>query len=213
MKRNTKLVSINNTPMIIYDSPECISDDIVKYNNFWEFELFDKWKTYFPVDGLFLDIGANIGSHCLQFKYNFPNIKILAFEPYLENFLLLKQNTQFYKDIKCFNVGVGSKTSIVHFTNGSLENSGVVRVDSFEENNPNLVISLDDLYFNEPVKFIKIDIEGHEYSAFEGMLELIKKDKPMIWLEDNEQVAVPYLQSLGYNILEKNELTEDYLMI
>ncbi len=93
------------------------------------------------------------------------------------------------------------------------ENSGVVRVDSFEENNPNLVISLDDLYFNEPVKFIKIDIEGHEYSAFEGMLKLIKRDKPMVWLEDNEQVAVPYLQSLGYNILEKNELTEDYLMI
>ena len=45
------------------------------------------------------------------------------------------------------------------------------------------------------------------------MLKLIKRDKPMVWLEDNEQVAVPYLQSLGYNILEKNELTEDYLMI
>ena len=63
------------------------------------------------------------------------------------------------------------------------------------------------------MSFIKIDIEGHEYSAFEGMLNLLKKDKPMIWVEDNEHNSVPYLQTLGYNILEKNELTNDYLMI
>ena len=35
----------------------------------------------------------------------------------------------------------------------------------------------------------------------------------MIWVEDNEHNSVPYLQTLGYNILEKNELTNDYLMI
>ena len=33
MKRDTRLFSINNIPLLIYDSPECISDDIVKYNN------------------------------------------------------------------------------------------------------------------------------------------------------------------------------------
>jgi FkbM family methyltransferase len=212
MKRDTKLFSINNIPLLIYDSPECISDDIVKYNNFWEFELFNKWKHYFPTKGLFFDIGANIGNHCVQFKYNFPDIEIWAFEPYLENYLLLKQNTKSYKDIKCFNIGVGSKTSIVCFSDGSYENSGVVKIVNQSDNN-NIVLKLDDLLIEKPVSFIKIDIEGHEYSAFEGMLNLLKKDKPMIWVEDNEQVAVPYLQSLGYNILEKNELTEDYLMI
>jgi len=212
MKRDTRLFSINNIPLLIYDSPECISDDIVNYNNFWEFELFNKWKHYFPTKGLFFDIGANIGNHCVQFKYNFPDIEIWAFEPYLENYLLLKQNTKSYKDIKCFNIGVGSKTSIVCFSDGSYENSGVVKIVNQSDNN-NIVLKLDDLLIEKPVSFIKIDIEGHEYSAFEGMLNLLKKDKPMIWVEDNEQVAVPYLQSLGYNILEKNELTEDYLMI
>ena len=63
------------------------------------------------------------------------------------------------------------------------------------------------------MSFIKIDIEGHEYSAFEGMSNLLNKDKPMIWLEDNSKDAVSYLESLGYNILEKNESTNDYLMI
>ena len=42
MKRETRIVSIHNTPMVIFESPECISDDIVKYNDFWEFEIFNK---------------------------------------------------------------------------------------------------------------------------------------------------------------------------
>jgi len=212
MKRDTRLISINNIPLLIFDSPECISDDIVKYKNFWEFELFNKWKQHFPTEGLFFDIGANIGNHCVQFKYHFPNIEIWAFEPYLENYLLLEQNTKLHNDVKCFNIGVGSKTSIVCFSDGSYENSGVVKIVN-QSNNTNIVLKLDDLLIEKPVSFIKIDIEGHEYSAFEGMLNLLKKDKPMIWVEDNEHNSVPYLQTLGYSILEKNELTNDYLMI
>ena len=212
MKRDTRLILINNIPMMVYDSPECISDDIIKYNNFYEFNTFNNWKSYFPTEGLFLDIGANIGNHCLQFKSNFPDIEILAFEPNLENYLLLKQNTKSYNDIQCFNVGIGSQNSVVCFSDGSYENSGVVKIVN-QSNNTNIVLKLDDLLIEKPVSFIKIDIEGHEYSAFEGMLNLLKKDKPMIWVEDNEHNSVPYLQTLGYNILEKNELTNDYLMI
>ena len=92
--RSTKIISIKNTPMVIFESPECISDDIVKYNDFWEFELFNKWKKYFPKEGLMLDIGANIGSQCVQFIHHFPELKIYAFEPFKENFDVLIQNTK-----------------------------------------------------------------------------------------------------------------------
>jgi len=211
MKRDTRLISINNIPMMIYDSPECISDDIVKYNNFWEFELFNKWKHHFLTEGLFFDIGANIGNHCLQFKSNFPDIEILAFEPNLENYLLLKQNTKSYNDVKCFNIGIGSRTSIVNFGDWVLGNSGTFKVTP-QGNIVNLVLKLDDLLIEKPVSFIKIDIEGHEYSAFEGMSNLLKKDKPMIWLEDFTENAVLYLQSLGYQILD-SEANSNYLMI
>ena len=102
--RSTKIISIKDTPMVIFDSPECISDDIVKYNDFWEFELFNRWKKHFPKEGLMLDIGANMGSHCVQFKHHFPELEIYAFEPYLENYQLLLQKTKRYDDVKCFNV-------------------------------------------------------------------------------------------------------------
>jgi len=212
--RSTKVISIKNTPMVVFDSPECISDDIIKYNNFWEFELFNKWKHYFPKEGLMLDIGANIGSHCVQFKHHFPNLEIYAFEPFKENFDVLIQNTKQYKDVKCFNIGVGSRTSIVHFNDGHAQNSGVVHIVN-NSNNPNIVLSLDDLTLPK-VSFIKIDVEGHELSCMQGMTRLLLDQKPLIWLEENnigDYRVIPYLEKLGYKMLDQQKETKDYLMI
>lgn len=212
MKRSTRLISIKNTPMVIFEGPECISDDIVKYRDFWEFELFTEWCEHFPTKGLMLDIGANIGSHCLQFKTNFPDLQIWAFEPFPENYKLLKENIKRFSDIHCFNVGVGSNNSMVHFDNGHEQNSGVVKISS-TGNVTNLVLALDTINFPTKVDFIKIDVEGHELSAFEGMTRLLQKDKPVIWLEDNEGTAVPFLQRLGYRIIKEKIETNDYLMV
>jgi len=212
MKRNTRIVSIQNKPMIIFDSPECISDDIVKYNNFWEYEIFNKWVNLFPTEGLYLDIGANIGSHCVQFKHHLPKIHIWAFEPYLENYELLRLNTKHLSNVNCFCVGVGSNNSMVHFDDGHASNSGVVKVVNFS-NNANLVLALDTINFPEPIKFIKIDIEGFEKSAFEGMINLLHRNKPMIWLEDNSKTSVDFLLRANYKILDSNLETSDFLMV
>ncbi len=212
MKRNTRIVSIQGNPMAIFEGPECISDDIVKYNNFWEFEIVNKWVHNFPKNGFYLDIGANIGNHCVQFKHHLPNIKIWAFEPYMENYELLKINTKQLKDVESFCVGVGSCNSMVHFDDGHNSNSGVVKVVS-HSNTTNLVISLDTFKLPEPVKFIKIDIEGFEKSAFEGMVKLLHRDKPMIWLEDIGGDAVEFLHQNNYSIIESQTETSDYLMI
>jgi FkbM family methyltransferase len=197
--------------MIIFEGPEYISDDIVRYNNFWEFEIFDKWRHHFPSTGLMLDIGANMGAHCIQFKHHFPELKIVAFEIHPENFALLKQNTDRYPDVTALNLGVGSRTSLVNFDDGHYSNSGVVRIVQ-DGHNRNIVLALDDIHLDEPVEFIKIDIEGHEVSAFEGMLKLIEKDAPLIWLEDNTNTAVNFLTGLGYEIIERNDETVDFLM-
>lgn len=211
MKRDTRLISIRNTPMVIFEPPECISDDIVKYRDFWEFELFAKWCNYFPENGFYLDIGANIGSHCLQFKENYPNIQIWAFEPFTENFNLLRQNTKRYFDVHCFNVGVGEKNTMVYFNDGHESNSGVVQVVNHSENS-NLVVALDNLEFPSKVDFIKLDVEGYEVNAIKGMVNLLKKDKPMLWVEDNPHTAIPFLEQLGYRVIEKEETTNDYLL-
>jgi len=217
MQRETRIVSIEGVPMMIFEGPECISDDIIKYNNFWEYELFNRWWKHFPSKGLMIDIGANIGSHTIQFKHYFPGLKIWAFELHPDNYKVLQYNTKRYTDIKAFNVGIGSRASIVSFNDGHFSNSGVVKLDA-QGHNSNIIIALDDLLgcdeLNEKVTFIKLDIEGHELSALEGMTNLLKKDRPMIWLEDlTDSIAINYLKSLGYIILEQEKSTSDYLMI
>lgn len=161
-------------------------------------------------EGLMLDIGANIGSHCLQFTRD-RAINIIAFELHHENFSLLKQNCKNFDNIKCFNVGVGSTTSMITYNDGHASNSGVVKLDSYGFND-NIVIALDDLKFDEKINFIKIDIEGHELSAFEGMKNTLIKHKPMIWVEDLNNNAVKFLQDLGYEIIKSKPDTFDFLM-
>jgi FkbM family methyltransferase len=211
MRNETRLLNIKGVPMLVHGGPECISDDIIKYNDFWEFEIFNKWKEHFPSEGCMLDIGANIGSHSLQFNHAFPNLNIWAFELHYGNFELLRKNTLAYSNIHAFNIGVGSHNTLVHFSDGHLDNSGSIRL-SADGHNTNLVMALDSLILPKPVKFIKIDIEEHELSAFEGMRNLLINDGPMIWLEDFTGPATQYLLDLGYQVIASENKTFDFLL-
>jgi hypothetical protein len=82
---------------------------------------------------------------------------------------------------------------------------------------PIATLKLDD-YFREsfedlrPLRFIKADIQGHEYDCFVGARQLISEDRPEILCEclDEELPRVRlYLQWLGYEgyFFLKNKLT------
>lgn len=209
MKQN-RLVSIENQPMVIYEGPEIISDHLYNKNKFYESDIFEKWINYFPSSGLMLDIGANIGNHVVMFKNTFPHLKIWAFEPILDNFLLLNLNSKRYKDVSVFNVGIGAKTSAVNFDISEISrNSGTSKVTSIP-GYQNLVIALDDMKFpDEQIKFIKIDVEGHEHACFEGMMNLLVKHKPVIWAEDYNEIyksktnnSIDLLKRIGYEVID-----------
>lgn len=209
--KDTRLISISGQPMLLYESPEIISDHIRHHNQYYEFDIFDGWRHHFPTDGLMLDLGANIGNHALMFKNSFPDLEIWSFEPMLENFLLLKANTKNFKDIISINIGVGSRTDVVNFDLTeftSKNNSGAIRI-SKTKGNQNLVIALDDISFeNKKITFVKIDVEGYELSCVEGMVNLIKQHKPAFWVEDYNHAygltnsSVNLLQQLGYEIID-----------
>lgn len=211
MKRDYRLVNVRNTPMLIFDEGEMISDDIIRYGDFYEYFVFKSWGDLFPKNGLILDIGANIGNHALQFKHYLPNSEIWCFEPYFENFNLLRQNIKQFNDVKAFNVGVGSTTSVVTFSDDHSGNSGIVKIVP-NGNNTNMVIRLDDIKFDgKKISLIKLDVEGHEYSVIEGAVNTIKTHKPMIWIEDFNLKTVELLQKIGYKIISE-ERESNFLM-
>jgi hypothetical protein len=70
------------------------------------------------------------------------------------------------------------------------------------------VARLDDIYRDQPVTFIKIDIEGYELPALIGATRILSQDRPVIQFELQPGAATrgglrefgvwDYLESLGY---------------
>ena len=65
---------------------------------------------------------------------------------------------------------------------------------------------LDDFNFTNKISFIKIDVEGHEIEVIKGSEKTIKKNKPTLLVEIEEQYTqkkvsetLKYINSLGYN--------------
>jgi FkbM family methyltransferase len=218
MYSKTKEIIVQDTPMTIFESPDLISDDIVKYQNFWEYDRFEKWKHHFPTSGLMIDVGANIGNHCLMFKKFLPELKIWAFEMSYNNFRLLYKNILPYSDIKCFNVALSNNVKIITYNDSENNNNGGIWIEDVQDcRHKNISIPLDSLTIPESVVFIKIDIEGHEKYAYEGMKNLLLRDKPLIWAEDwvqsghlQGESSIQYLLDMGYEIIEN--IVGDYLL-
>jgi len=114
-------------------------------------------------------------------------------------------------NIKVFNKGVynkSTKCSVVK--HGS--NSGCYYVKESDDEDSIEVIKLDDLEFENPVDFIKIDTEGSELFVLEGAHELISKYKPLINLETNicsgryfgytKERIFEFLKALDYKVLD-----------
>ena len=78
-------------------------------------------------------------------------------------------------------------------------------------------VKLDDILINNPIGFVKIDAEGHEKDILMGAKEIIKKRKPNLLVEIEEQYTnekveskIEFINNLGYKsyFLEKNNLTK-----
>jgi FkbM family methyltransferase len=139
-----------------------------------------------------IDVGANIGLYTLLLaKLVGPQGGVIAFEPGPLSFSLLSLNTLLngYKNVELVNKGVTVATrSEYYYSDRTTESGSTVTISDPEfghprERIPIETVSLDD-YFSgtdRKIDFIKIDIEGGEYSALKGMTGVLTSN-PDIWL-------------------------------
>jgi FkbM family methyltransferase len=147
-----------------------------------------------------------------MFKKNFPNLEIWSFEPNFNNFSLLKQNIKNLSNVNAFNFGIGSATGVVNFNKPQFNNYGAVSISPNGED-VNFVVKLDTIEFhNKKITFIKLDVEGHEYSVIEGMSNILINHSPVIWLEDYTKNSVRLLEDYGYSVIDF-EMDANYLMV
>ena len=124
-----------------------------------------------------LDIGANIGFYTkILSKLTGENGKVYAFEPDKTNFLHLQKNTGHLKNVTLINKAVSDSTGKITLYQSTLLNVDhkTYATDDYTHQTEIDCIRADDAVENKKVDFIKIDIQGFEYFAFLGMLEIFK---------------------------------------
>lgn len=127
-----------------------------------------------------IDCGAYIGTSILYFKLNYPDSKIIAFEPDTNNYNLILKNLSSwnFSDIILHNKAIWIDNDGINFNEiGGM--AGRIDKELSKENDKSKVVSqrLSDLLYKK-VDFLKIDIEGAEYEVIkdcEGSLSNVEK--------------------------------------
>lgn len=140
-----------------------------------------------------LDIGANIGMTALDFAKKVPAGSVICFEPSLSNFTRLNENISLndYKNIITSNTGIGSVAGQFKLFNVVDSNPGMKRIltDADPGNFESETITVDTLESQleklniDGVHAIKIDVEGFEMEVLKSATALLKKFKPILFIE------------------------------
>lgn len=120
-----------------------------------------------------LDCGANIGLSVIYLKRQFPNASIIAFEPDEANFQLLKMNTQNLNGVKLVQEAIWKENAILEFEGGGTLSSKIV--DSGSPQTVKVKAARLKDYLQQPVDFLKLDIEGAEYEVIKDCANDIGK--------------------------------------
>ncbi|MCB0517167.1 MAG: FkbM family methyltransferase [Chitinophagales bacterium] len=187
---------------------------------FWYKKISDKDKIQLLQNHLkpsmkVLDIGANIGfytqvlAECVG-----ENGEVWAFEPDETNFRHLQENTQQFPQVSAVQKAVGEKNKLLKLYFSDKLNVDHQTFDSGEGRNFKEIdcVSLD-AYLPEDVcvDVIKMDIQGYEYFALQGMQQLIERSSPLLLIGEFWPYALhkagidaaSYLQllkSLGFEV-------------
>lgn len=142
-------------------------------------------------DPVFIDIGANTGQHSL-FMSQYA-VQVHAFDPYkpvIDRFKHLRAINHI-DNITIHQVGLGAKQEEVTFFEPVEDNLGVgtvvAQVREHGQKETTIEIVKGDAFFKQhaisKVDVVKIDIEGYEKQALEGLSETVKKNRPVIVFE------------------------------
>jgi FkbM family methyltransferase len=175
-------------------------------------------------DSIMLDIGANVGYFTVIAASLAKNGKVYAFEPVTELFEKLKTNIH---ENNLFNAmainaaaGESQRESLIYISDES--NKGMSSLKPPENfsgySQPVTIVRIDDWIKQtdiDRVDFIKIDVEGYELFALQGMTEMLMNFTPVLIVEINANTlayfclspndVMEFLKNLGYMPFNVNE--------
>ena len=162
-----------------------------------------------------LDVGGHVGLWSYNMAHEFG--AVYAFEPVAAHRECFEKNL----------AGVGQHVHLKALALGAVAGSVSIATEEGSSGNSTVsglgdipMVTLDSLGILD-VDFVKIDVEGYEENVIRGGAETIKRDKPVIIVEQKRDMAaklglttlgaVAFLKTLGYKVAE--EISGDYIMV
>jgi FkbM family methyltransferase len=195
---NGVLVDVAGQPLFIHAATEYVEEYVCHAYEPYTLELF---KSSIKPGAVVLDIGANIGYFALVAgKGVGPEGIVYAFEPAPENFALLARNVDRFgtSNIIAVQKAVAERRKTVSFL--LAENN---ELNSFFRHPHGPVkeaimvdcVTIDEYLEGRQVQVIKMDIEGYEPWALEGMRETISHSDDLVLFTE---LHPPCLQTAGF---------------
>lgn len=166
---------------------------------------------------VFLDVGANIGLYSVMINHLASPAETHAFEPVTRNYQQLCANifvNELGSRIHAHHLAASNESgdSMIHIDPTS---TGVSRLslddgsrssDTFTEQERIHLQRLDDLFSWEGRRiFIKVDVEGHEINALQGMRQLLAANQAILQVEafagEPAEALQSFMTSIGYEPL------------
>lgn len=148
----------------------------------YEKETIDYICNSLPINGIFFDVGANIGAICIEVASRRPDVSVYAFEaaPSVFKYLNDNKNSNGLKNLEVYNFAIHERggESLPFYSPKELNGKG-----SFAPvftSTPEMVttVRLDDFIIQNQLRpdFIKIDVEGFEVIILKSMSSFLEEN-------------------------------------
>lgn len=167
-----------------HDAPEHIGQVIQQSQRIYEYDLLKHIAETVPREGIWVDVGACIGTHTVFFAK--LGLEVLAFEPVYANAELLDENlleNAVDAQVQLYTVALGAKETAVRLE-VTANNMGLSRIIEEHPLAPIPMLPLDEIVSRTgKIGLIKIDVEGYEVEVLQGARKTLKQWHPRLFIE------------------------------
>ncbi len=159
---------------------------------FYERNELDRVAEYIRPGAYVVDIGTNVGNHAMYFATLMGAARVVVIEPNPVALAPLVANIVLNGlhgviDTSCLGIGLSDKAAKGYGMTERSRNLGAARMKPGRGRID--VHKGDDLFAEEPVDLIKIDVEGMEMKVLSGLMQTIRNARPWLFVEVDDANA------------------------
>jgi FkbM family methyltransferase len=180
------------------------------YGYFYEVEELAIIARHFRPGSTMLDVGANIGNHTIYAAKFLDARRIICIEPNPEAIAILRINMDLNHlndrvDLQHLGLGLSDGTGAAAVGRSIPMNLGGAALTPAADG-PIRLLTGDELLRDQPVEFIKIDVEGMELAVLAGLQRTIATCRPNMFVEVDGANAPAFhalVDGLHYRIADR----------